>query len=145
MKKLLIISLLLVVFAVVYGGCDYVTGAALTTTATPTPTITNVTPEQAYKLYMISAYKIQLIDVRTSYEYAAGHIDDAINVDVSDPYFRSNIEKLPRDQYYIVYCTSGVRSAAASKIMLESGFLHIYNIIDGGFSDLAAQGFPVEQ
>jgi rhodanese-related sulfurtransferase len=145
MKKLIIIALLLLIIPVIYGGCDYITGAALNAPITPTPTINNLTPEQAHIFYMASSFRIKFLDVRTWYEYEAGHIADAINYDITAPGFEYNINQLPREEVYIVYCVTGVRSAAASKIMIESGFLHVYNIYSGGFNDLVAQGFLVEK
>ncbi len=62
-----------------------------------------------------------IVDVRTPAEYAAGHLDGAVNIDVSAPDFRDAIAKLPVDGEYIVYCQSGKRSAKAVSIMSDSG------------------------
>jgi len=93
---------------------------------------------------MISAYRIYFIDVRTPSEFADGHIDSAINIDLNSPDFISNIEKLDRDNVYIIYCRTGVRSAIASQIMVESGFLRINNMT-GGYLDWVDAGLPVEK
>jgi rhodanese-related sulfurtransferase len=144
MKKLVIIALLLLVISVIASGCDYVTGAALAGTPSATPTVKNLTPEQTYTYYMVSSYRIQLIDVRTPQEYADGHLCEAINIDVNSPDFRSNIDQLLREAVYIVYCKSGGRSASACKIMIEYGFTRVNCVVGGGFNEIAAQGFPTE-
>lgn len=63
-----------------------------------------------------------IVDVRTGDEYAAGHLEGAVNVDVSAADFDSRISELPLDGRYVVYCASGNRSAAAVLRMTELGF-----------------------
>ncbi|MBX3098993.1 MAG: rhodanese-like domain-containing protein [Salinibacterium sp.] len=70
-----------------------------------------------------------VVDVRTSDEYNAGHLEGAINVDVSSADFDSRIAELPLDGQYVVYCASGNRSAAAVAQMAELGF---ENLVDAG-------------
>jgi rhodanese-related sulfurtransferase len=139
-----ILSLLLLVSSTAITGCSYITGEALTATPTIISEVKDITPQQANTLSMISAYRVYFIDVRTPQEYAAGHIGWAINIDYSSPDFKSNIEKLAKDNVYIIYCLSGVRSAAASKFMVGDGFLRINNMT-GGFSAWVAAGFPIEK
>ena len=74
---------------------------------------------------------IVLVDVRTPSEHAAGNIAPSINIDVLNPSFKSEIEKLDKSKTYLVYCRSGSRSARASKIMLDAGFKNIYNLLGG--------------
>ena len=75
---------------------------------------------------------IQLVDVRTPGEYEEGHIDNALNIDVTDDAFVKNIEQLDKEKPVMVYCRSGHRSARAAEILKEKGFKKIYNL-DGGF------------
>ncbi|MCC2591897.1 rhodanese-like domain-containing protein [Tessaracoccus sp. OS52] len=70
-----------------------------------------------------------VVDVRTPAEFDSGHLDGALNVDVSAPHFSSRISELPKDAVYVVYCRSGNRSAAAVEQMEELGFT---DVIDGG-------------
>jgi rhodanese-related sulfurtransferase len=83
-----------------------------------------------------------ILDVRTPQEYADGHLSGAINVDYSASDFRDAINHLDKSKTYLVYCRTGVRSAAASQIMAELGFKDIYNMT-GGITDWQAQGLPV--
>ncbi len=70
-----------------------------------------------------------VVDVRTSSEYSAGHLEGAINVDVSAPDFDTQIAKLPQDGRYVVYCASGNRSASAVARMADLGFT---DLVDAG-------------
>lgn len=81
----------------------------------------------------------QLIDVRTPYEYADGHIENARNIDVSVASFEAEIEKLDRDQAVFIYCGIGIRSAKAAAILRKKGFKYVYDL-DGGYKDLIKVG-----
>jgi rhodanese-related sulfurtransferase len=83
-----------------------------------------------------------VIDVRTPAEYAAGHIDGAINIDVEGPTFSSDIEQLDKNGAYALYCHSGRRSAIAADQMSQAGFTKITNL-KGGIADLQAAGGAV--
>lgn len=82
---------------------------------------------------------ITVIDVRTPAEYAAGHLDGAINVDAESPDFDSRIASLGKSASYAVYCQSGRRSAIAADRMSGAGFTSITNL-KGGIADLQAAG-----
>lgn len=74
-----------------------------------------------------------LLDVRTPSEFAAGHIDKAVNIDFEDPSFAANIERLDTAKTYFVYCRSGNRSGQAVSVMTSKGFKNIYEL-DGGLA-----------
>ena len=80
------------------------------------------------------------IDVRTPAEYAEGHLEDALNIDLQSASFRERIAELPHDGSYLVYCRSGNRSAQAARIMAELGFTDVVD--GGGFADLVEAGLP---
>jgi rhodanese-related sulfurtransferase len=52
-----------------------------------------------------------LVDVREPFEYTSGHIDDAINIPLRT--LVQNLDKIPKKQPVVVYCSSGYRSAMA--------------------------------
>lgn len=82
---------------------------------------------------------VQLIDVRTAKEYKAGHIDDAINIDIRNgSAFREEVAKLDKTKPIYIYCHSGGRSNRASKILEELGFKEIYDF-SGGWSTWSKQ------
>lgn len=85
-----------------------------------------------------------VIDVRTPAEYAEGHLEGALNIDVQSPDFGNLISQLPTDGDYIIYCRSGNRSAQAIEIMKGYGFT---NLTDAkGLNDASAStGLPIVQ
>lgn len=83
-----------------------------------------------------------VIDVRTPEEFAAGHLPNAVNVNVEGPTFDTQIASLDKGATYAVYCRSGRRSAVATDAMATAGFTSVYNL-DGGLDDLAAAGATV--
>lgn len=82
------------------------------------------------------------VDVRTPAEYAAGHVDGAINVDVEAATFGEQIAALATDTTYNLYCRSGRRSAMAADQMAKAGFKTLVNL-DGGIADLQAAGATI--
>ena len=74
---------------------------------------------------------VVVLDVRTAGEFAAGHIENAINIDVESGSFDDEIAKLDKTVEYAVYCHSGRRSAIAADKMTKSGFEKITNLEDG--------------
>lgn len=81
-----------------------------------------------------------IIDVRTPEEFAGGHVEGAVNIDVQAPTFEEQVAELPTDGSYLVYCRSGNRSAAAAAKMAQLGF---GDVVDGGAYDaLIAAGLP---
>jgi rhodanese-related sulfurtransferase len=83
-----------------------------------------------------------IVDVRTAAEFAAGHVDGAVNIDVESGSFGTEIAALPTDTTYAVYCRSGRRSAIAADQMAEAGFTSVVNL-DGGVADLQSAGAPI--
>lgn len=66
-----------------------------------------------------------VLDVRTASEYAGGHLDGAINADVTNGELAALIAELPKDDEYVVYCRSGNRSAQAVQLMRDAGFTRV--------------------
>lgn len=75
---------------------------------------------------------VVLLDVRTPQEFAQGHIEGAINIDVKDSLFISNVQRqVAPGSRVAVYCRSGRRSMSAAQQMMEKG----YDVVNlkGGF------------
>lgn len=85
---------------------------------------------------------VTIIDVRTADEFAAGHIENAINIDVEDGNFDAGIADLDKTKTYAVYCHSGRRSLIAANTMADAGFTSIYNL-DGGVGAWGAAGYAL--
>ncbi len=78
---------------------------------------------------------VQLIDVRTSREYNAGHIEGAINYNVMDKErFMEQISALNKNEPVYLYCKAGVRSKNAAELLKEEGFVKIFDY-SGGYAD----------
>ena len=74
-----------------------------------------------------------IIDVRSSGEFAGGHIKGSINVPVDS--LVKNLDKFKdKNKTIITCCASGMRSASAKSILTSRGYLHVYN--GGGWSGL---------
>jgi rhodanese-related sulfurtransferase len=84
--------------------------------------------EEARKLVEKGAI---LIDVRTTEEYAQGHIDGAKNIPVQN--LDTRMSELPKDKAIVVYCRSGARSSRAMRMLKEKGFTQVYDL--GGMSN----------
>jgi len=83
-----------------------------------------------------------IIDVRTTEEFAAGHLDGALNYNVEDGTLEQALPSLDPNANYVVYCRSGRRSAVALDLMKENGFTQIADL--GSLEDAAdATGFAI--
>lgn len=82
-----------------------------------------------------------IIDVRTPTEFAEGHLDGALNIDVQSAEFDALIAELPTDGDYVVYCRSGNRSATAVERMERVGFT---SLVNGGSLQQAADATGLE-
>ncbi len=83
----------------------------------------NISPAEV-KAKIENKEDVVLLDVRTPGEFNGplGHIDQAILIPVQE--LGSRIKELEpyKDKEIIVYCRSGNRSRAATKILLKNGF-----------------------
>ena len=81
-----------------------------------------------------------VLDVRTPGEFAEGHLDGAVNVDVQADDFVERVEAmgLPEDAPVYLYCRSGGRSGKATAILRGLGHRGAQNV--GGFQSLADAG-----
>lgn len=85
-----------------------------------------------------------IIDVRTPGEFVAGHIANAVNIDVLATDFEENIAALDKSHTYLVYCGTAHRSPMAIEEMDEAGFTNLYHL-ENGLVDWQAAGLPVVQ
>ena len=69
-----------------------------------------------------------ILDVRTPEEFAAGHLDGAVLVDIKDPSFDTKLAALDPSVAYVVYCRSGNRSAQAVERMKAAGFTDLTDL-----------------
>ncbi|WP_050905847.1 rhodanese-like domain-containing protein [Vibrio campbellii] len=66
-----------------------------------------------------------IVDVRTTQEFADGHLDNAVNFPLSelDKHF-ANVDK---DTQIVLYCRSGNRSGQAYQYLQSQGFTNLHN------------------
>ncbi len=77
--------------------------------------------------------KAVVIDVRSTDEFAEGHLEGATLIDVQDPqHFVDEIAKLDKSSNYYIYCNSGNRGNQACLVMDYNGFEHTFNL-EGGY------------
>ena len=68
-----------------------------------------------------------LLDVRTTSEFASGHISGAINIPVHT--LADRLEELgDRNEPIVVYCRSGGRSARAQRLLEKAGFAKVSDL-----------------
>lgn len=107
MKKMFII----VLFLFLLTGC-----------ATEEGSITKVSCDKMKELVKDS--NALLLDVRSKEEYDEGHLDNAEN----RPLTKIDELDINKNTPIIVYCKSGIRSSEAAKMLLEMGYIHIYDL-----------------
>lgn len=91
---------------------------------------------------VIAQPSVIILDVRTPEEFNAGHIANAININLEGSDFSSEVSKLDKNATVAVYCRSGNRSGVATDQMAELGFTDMYDM-QGGIIDWETAGGPV--
>lgn len=100
----------------------------------------SISPKQAYEL-LHNDDNVTLLDVRTPGEFSQEHIAGATLIPVQ--MLSENMPMLAnvKDKKIIVYCHSGNRSVAASRILVQNGFVPLN--VKGGISGWKSEGFEV--
>jgi rhodanese-related sulfurtransferase len=83
-----------------------------------------------------------VIDVRSAAEFAGGHVQGAVNLDINNGSFQAKLSSLDKSVGYALYCRSGSRSAMAAELMATAGFTEVRDL---GALETAAQslGLPI--
>jgi rhodanese-related sulfurtransferase len=106
-------------------------------TETQAPQPHAVTPAEAAELVGAGA---TLIDVRRDYEFDAGHLEGARNIELNE--VPAHAEEIPRDRPVIFYCRSGNRSSMAADAFQQAGY-DAHNL-GGGIAAWSDEGRPLE-
>ena len=72
-----------------------------------------------------------ILDVRSPQELAEGSIPGHIMINMFDPSFQEEIQKLDKTKTYLIYCRSGNRSGQTCAMMSQMGFGELYNLAGG--------------
>lgn len=92
-------------------------------------TFTNITPLELKKMSDTDPTAV-IIDVRTKKEFKKGHLRNAVNAKDSKV-LNQITDSLDLDQPLLVYCDEGTRSFTACIILVEKGFINVYNLETG--------------
>lgn len=96
-------------------------------------TITKI--DKTYLKTQVLGKDVQLVDVRTTEEYEAGKIGDAVNFNVvQGDTFLEQIKTLDKSKPVYLYCKAGGRSNRAANILKVKGFTQIFDY-SGGYND----------
>jgi rhodanese-related sulfurtransferase len=80
---------------------------------------------------IIADTTVQLVDVRTPAEFAAGHIPMAKNIDVRGENFDKEADQqLDKSRPVALYCRSGARSKTAAQALAAKGY-RVYELNKG--------------
>ena len=83
--------------------------------------------------------QVQLVDVRTPEEHAAGNIPGSMNIDVkSDDFATCATRQLDKERPVAIYCRSGRRSKTAADILVGLGYKVIE--LDSGYNGWVEAG-----
>ena len=97
-----------------------------------------------FETYLQSTPQVQLVDVRTSVEYAEGHLSESLNIDVMSPGFSAKAQELLEvNRPVAVYCRSGARSKQAAMLLTRQNFQVVE--LDAGYLGWVASGRKVAQ
>lgn len=91
---------------------------------------------------LIAEPDVVVVDVRTPEEFASGHIEDALLINIGSPDFAEQIGKLDQSKTYALYCRSGNRSGQALSAMRKAGFGNVHHL-GGGIGAWQANGGEV--
>lgn len=94
--------------------------------------------QEDLKALMKSDKKSILIDVRTYPEYKMDHVNPSQNLSIQEGKFDDQIKYLKKEDFYILICKSGRRSAKARKKMSKLGFENVF-VLDGGLQRWVGQ------
>jgi phage shock protein E len=134
-----IVAITLVLFSL----SDATNTESVSMSATPFTAVSNVASVEAETFASLLTEDTPiLIDVRTPQEFAAGHLDGAINIDFYDPNFRSEIAKLDPKKQYAIYCRTGNRTGQTLTMMKTLGFTNVTDL-KGGIVAWEQNGFSV--
>lgn len=76
---------------------------------------------------------VQLVDVRTSEEFQAGHLDGAMNMDFYADDFEQRLAALDLNRPTVLYCAKGGRSYKAYLMGKKLEFVQLHDL-EGGYT-----------
>ncbi|WP_289661764.1 thioredoxin domain-containing protein [Flavobacterium panacagri] len=83
----------------------------------------------------------QIVDARTSEEFALNHIEGAVNFNLQSENYEQHIAKLDKSKPVFIYSIGAGRSVALEKELLKTGFTEAYSL-EGGIANWIGNGKP---
>ncbi len=144
MKNILIISSLIVVAFLAGNTTSSKSGKDNTPQVQGvTQQISSLPPLQFNELLQTNKYL--LLDIRTADEYAAGHLENAKQIDYYQTQaFSDYLDRLDKNAKYLIYCRTGKRSSVASQIMQSKGFEDVTELL-GGYNAWVTVGLSISR
>ncbi|MEM1114348.1 MAG: rhodanese-like domain-containing protein [Pseudomonadota bacterium] len=96
---------------------------------------------------IVEAGDVVVLDVRTVAEFQAGHIENAVNIDVTQAGFSEAIQSLDPKRTYLVHCganTPNGRADRALATLQQAGFSQLVSL-EGGYVAWVAAGGAVTE
>ena len=94
----------------------------------------NNIPVEEFEAFMSQNPDTILIDCRKPEEHVTIRIPNSKNFNYLSYDFWDELEQLPLDKTYLVYCNTCRRSIRSCTLMQNGGFQHVYNL-DGGLRE----------
>ena len=91
---------------------------------------------------MINRGKTTIVDVRSSEEFAAGHLRDAKHIPLADLGARIGELDKSKTRTVVMVCQTGARSDKAARQLQAAGFEDVHSL-EGGLAAWTAAGLPV--
>jgi hydroxyacylglutathione hydrolase len=99
-----------------------------------------ISAEELHDLMLEDRNGVEVIDVRRSAEWQAGHVEHALHRPLD--HLPSTVIDLDKSKPVAVYCKGGYRSAIAASLLQRAGFGQVMNVI-GGFDAWSACHLPI--
>ena len=103
--------------------------------------ITEVTAAQV-KADLDAGKKLILLDVRDKEEFDAGHLPNALHVSRGLMEFKIGRMVPDKNANIILYCRTGARSALATDVLNQMGYVNAKNMA-GAFKAWGTAGYPI--
>ena len=83
-----------------------------------------------------------VVDIRTPREFLGGHIEGAVNINLFDTTFLTQVSEFDKSKPIFLYCRSGNRTNSATKKIANLGFEKIYDL-QGGIQNWAKNNYQI--
>ena len=90
----------------------------------------NISMKEAIEILKTNQNTI-LLDVRSNQEYQEGHLQGSINIPLYDIPSKASLKLKNKEAVIITYCSAGIRSEKALKLLRKLGYRNLYTI-EGG-------------